>query len=145
VDQVAKNAYRLSSEVNCDKLVLLSAAYFHDVVSRFSGQGYTLAVEKSAKVAGEELRKLGLSAQCITRIQSCIRTASWEFAASGGSPDSIEAYVLRDADFLEATGAHGLARVFAFSGSAGRPINWHDVDLNFPPRLPPSLKGAKET
>jgi uncharacterized protein len=145
IEQVVENARRLSSEVECDPLILFSAAYFHDVISRFTQHGYSSAVQRSAELAGDQLRQLGVAEHHNQRIQSCIRTASWEFAVCGGQPDGIEAYVLRDADLLEATGAHGIARVFAFAGTTARPLRWCGANLEHPPRLTPNLKGADES
>jgi uncharacterized protein len=44
--------------------------------------------------------------------------------------------VLRDADWLEAIGAHGIARVFAFAGHYNVPLTFVDRDPERPPRLP---------
>lgn len=145
VQRVVKNAKILMRQVQCRPDILVPAAYFHDVVSRYSKQGYSSAVSASASVAGKHLKAMDFLPEQIADIQTCICTASWEHAVSGKEPESLEARILRDADLLEATGAHGLARVFCFAGNAAIPLRWIEVDLDSPPRLPPNLQDADPT
>jgi uncharacterized protein len=128
------------SVVHADERVTLAAAWFHDVRSRDEA-GFDLAASESAQVASRLLCSLGFSAEERERVAKCIETASWEHHLTGGYPASTEAEVLRDADWLEAMGAVGIARVFAFSGMQKLPLSFLEGDPEVPERLPTNGDG----
>lgn len=71
--------------------------------------------------ARDLLQKYELSSQQIEAILSCIDAVSF----SGGNElaiPSIEAAIMRDADRLDAIGAVGIARAFAYGGAKGRKL-----------------------
>lgn len=73
------------------------------------------------------LQSIQLDSETSSRIRSCIETVSYK----GGRMielDSIEAEIVQDADRLDALGAIGIARTFAFGGKKGHPI--YEPDLN---------------
>jgi uncharacterized protein len=140
-DLVVANVKRLLFDTPCNHQVVVAAAYLHDLKPRGSCGDYSMAPIESAELAHNVLEMIGFSTQTIADIHACIVSASWEHAATGGEPTSLESYVLRDADLLEAIGAHGIARVFLFSGYAGLPLRWLDVDITRPPRLPSNIQG----
>jgi uncharacterized protein len=57
-------------------------------------------------------------------VASAVASHSW---TGGGTPLSLEAAVVQDADRLEALGAIGVARVFATGGSFNAAL-WHPLD-----------------
>jgi uncharacterized protein len=117
-----------------DPLVLLAAAYFHDLVSlpkdhprrgessRMSAErtvellqtrfGGSEAVGRSIERAGEE-RRPGFPPEKIEGVRHAIHAHSF---SAGIKPLTAEAKILQDADRLEAIGAIGLARVFYTAG-----------------------------
>ncbi|HYA22185.1 MAG TPA: hypothetical protein VEG31_03325, partial [Thermoproteota archaeon] len=115
---------------------LALAAYLHDAVPRAQSKGrpHHLA---SAAYAESLLRSKGLPKNKSRAVRSIIEESSYEAILSGRIPSSIEARVLRDADFLEAMGARGIARAFAF-------IGWYRGEalgvLDWDPERPPDLR-----
>ena len=57
----------------------------------------------------------------IDRICEVINSASFS-QNKGRRPETVEAKVVQDADRLDAMGAIGVARTFAYGGEHGRPL-----------------------
>ena len=135
VQEVARIAKWLLTAVPAVPRIVVAAAYCHDLHSR-SSVGFAEAIPQSIRTAQGLLKEIGYSAEEIERVKQCIITSSWEHALQCGVPSSPEACVLRDADWLESIGAHGVARVFAFAGHYHVPLGFVDHDPERPPRLP---------
>jgi len=133
---VAKLCIKIGKREGADMELLALAAYLHDVVPRTKSKGrpHYLA---SAAYAESLLRSKGFSKDKSRAVRSIIEESSYEAYLSGRCPSSLEAKVLRDADFLEAMGARGIARAFAFVG-------WYRGEalgvLDWDPEKPPDLK-----
>lgn len=99
-----------------DRLVLLTSAYFHDLVSlpkdhperRSSSR---MSAEKTAFLLKEHFT--GFPPEKIEGVAHAIQAHSY---TAGIPPRTPEAKILQDADRLEAIGAIGLARVFYTAG-----------------------------
>jgi uncharacterized protein len=118
-------ATRLAEEEGADLQTVQLAALLHDVddrkLSPETCEGKLRAVN-FLKENGVENEKIQEIVEIISRIS---------FSAQLPPPDSIEGKCVRDADRLDAMGAIGIARTFAFGGSRGRRM--HDpegVDQN---------------
>ena len=118
-------ATRLAEEEGADLQTVQLAALLHDVddrkLSPETCEGKLRAVN-FLKENGVENEKIQEIVGIISRIS---------FSAQLPPPDSIEGKCVRDADRLDAMGAIGIARTFAFGGSRGRRM--HDpegVDQN---------------
>ncbi len=77
-----------------------------------------------AREAAEILREQDISAETITRVEHCIRAHRY---SNDVEPETIEAKLLCDADNLDALGAIGIARVFAYGGELASPIHGPEV------------------
>jgi len=75
------------------------------------------------------------------RILEIIDQVSFKGAGVKNSAVSIEAKIVQDADRLDAIGAIGIARTFAYGGSKGRPIYLPDIK----PELHDSFESYKKT
>jgi uncharacterized protein len=64
----------------------------------------------------------------------------------GFFPFTKEAEIVRDADWLDAIGSRGIARVFAFAASNNcETLGTVDYDIDSPPKLKMSLVGTDPT
>jgi uncharacterized protein len=124
---VVRLAKVLSAREGARLRVTVPAAYLHDVRPRSRGR-YHLHALDSALVAGRFLRRLRAFCEDeIEHIMHCIVASSYECFLQGVTPQTIESRVLRDADWLEAMGARGIARAFAFAEAHGCASFGHPV------------------
>lgn len=117
IERVYTLAVRLAESEGADVEVCALAAALHDVDDRklspdtYGNKGNARRFALSA----------GLSEQMTERIVHIIEQVSFK-GSSSVVPDSIEGMVVQDADRLDALGAVGIARCFAYGGSVGREI-----------------------
>jgi uncharacterized protein len=90
--------------------------------------------------AKEWLEKLGVDPETTSRICKIIKSVSFKGAEVKDKAESLEAKVVQDADRLDALGAIGIARCFAYGGSKGRQI----YDPNIKPIIHKSFKEFAE-
>lgn len=99
-------------------IVLLAAAYLHDIVSLPKNHpDRHLSSQLAAKEAAVILLELGFPFQHIDAVCHAIEAHSF---SANLEAKTIEAKILQDADRMEALGAIGLARVFYTSGRMER-------------------------
>lgn len=114
IERVYQNALAiLETEPEADAEVVKIAVLLHDV----SDKKYTDSKEQENKLIAE----LTLSEEKKQHIRGCIEQVSF----NGGNEleaTSLEAKIARDADRLDAIGAIGIARTFAFGGAKGRKL-----------------------
>ncbi|MCU6173493.1 phosphohydrolase [Citrobacter cronae] len=117
--RVWKTAQKLSPDASVDWLVVLTACYFHDLVSLPKNHPDR---HRSSVLAAQETRRMlrrdfpDFPQHSIPAVCHAIEAHSFSAKIA---PETIEAKIVQDADRLEALGAIGLARVFAVSGALG--------------------------
>lgn len=137
IERVRKNALEiLNTNTQADREVVELAVLLHDV----SDPKYAKNQEKSEETRIIQL--LNLPDEKVKHIKEVIRSVSF----NGGNeekPESIEAEIVRDADRLDAIGAIGIARTFAYGGAKGRKL----YDASETPRTNMSVEEyrSKET
>ncbi|MET6614326.1 phosphohydrolase [Klebsiella michiganensis] len=115
--RVWATAQQLAEETAADRLVILTACYFHDIDSLAKNHPER---SRSSAMAAEKTLAILQSAfpdfppERYAAVLHAIEAHSFSAAIA---PQSEEAKIVQDADRLEALGAIGLARVFAVSGA----------------------------
>ncbi|MEI7412283.1 phosphohydrolase [Pectobacterium aroidearum] len=110
-------AQRLAEDTDANRLVILTACYFHDIVSLAKNHperrcSSAMAAEKTLDILQSTFPDF--PADRYPAVQHAIEAHSFSAAIT---PQSEEAKIVQDADRLESLGAIGLARVFAVSGA----------------------------
>lgn len=125
VERVTALAVELAHREGADPYICELAALLHDVPDEKLNESLEAGM---AKLNGW-LDRQQLEPDVKEAVVSIIRTIS--FAGGDRSPvSSLEAQVVQDADRLDALGAIGIARTFAFAGARGREM----YDPSLPPR-----------
>jgi uncharacterized protein len=110
-----------------DPLILLTAAYFHDLVSLPKNSPERSASSfMSAETTAQLLTDVftGFPPEKIEGVRHAIHAHSFSAQVQ---PETLEAKILQDADRMEALGAIGLARVFYTAGQLSQPL-FHGKD-----------------
>ena len=122
--RVYKNAMKIADKEKCNKRMVALASLLHDVddVKLFDSEDY------------ENAKKIMQSAQVdedtIEKVVEIIKTVSFRGRESI-VPDTIEGKVVQDADRLDAIGAIGIARAFAYGGNKERCMYDPNVPICF--------------
>lgn len=114
-ERVYKTALILARREGADRGITALAAILHDVDDRKLSPETAL----TKKNAADFLSRHGVSGEMAALILGIIGDVSF---SGGRIPDSIEGKCVQDADRLDAIGAIGIARAFAYGGSRGRPL-----------------------
>ncbi|SHF55411.1 HD domain-containing protein [Ornithinibacillus halophilus] len=117
-----KRVVRLSKEIaiseKADPFICEIVAWLHDVGDKKLFSNPNKAVDDMNQM----LSSIKLSNHIIEEINHTIQDISFK---KGSVPDTLEGKVVQDADRLDAIGAIGIARTFAYGGAKGQLIN-HD-------------------
>jgi uncharacterized protein len=114
-------AERLAREEGADLEIVHTAALLHDVARVREGR---LLVDHAA--AGADVARQLLAHYPADRVEAVAHAIAAHRFRSGPAPQTVEAKVLHDADKLDAIGAVGVARAFAFGGHEGQRL-WATV------------------
>src|SRR5690554_5232691 len=127
IDRVRKNALRIAKAESAD-LHLVGLAALHDIADhKFHDNDLTLG----AITAKEWIVKYGGDELTANRVAEIVSQVSYQGSGVDTPVSSLEAACVQDADRLDAIGAIGIARAFAFGGSRNREI--------YNPNKPPNL------
>ncbi|WP_310392589.1 HD domain-containing protein [Hymenobacter sp.] len=114
-------AQRLAvSTPEADRDVTELSALLHDIADwKFHDGDY----EAGPRAAREWLRSQAAPEELIARVETVIREVSFKGLGVPTPVSSVEAALVQDADRLDAIGAIGIARAFAYGGHKGRPLH----------------------
>lgn len=118
VDRVRRNALLIAeSEKKGDIFIIEMSALLHDIPD----EKLNLSAEEGQKRLYQFLEDIQLPADINTKIIDVINSISFR----GGEKKALttwEAKIVQDADRLDAIGAIGISRAFAYGGKKGQPI-----------------------
>lgn len=119
IERVFKLSEYIAQKEICNLFEVQLTALFHDVADwKFSADSDA----ETAQIVNQQLKAFNLPQNQIDRIIENISQISFKGAGVHTNPKSIEAKIVQDADRLEAIGAIGIARTFAYGGNKNRQI-----------------------
>lgn len=135
--RVWRNAIAICEQENADLFIVQLAALLHDLDDwKFNESGDETPLRARAWLDSCSVDPV--TAQAVCRI---IQRVSYKGAGVEDTMDSLEGFIVQDADRLDAIGAIGIARAFAYGGYRNRPL--YDPDL--PPRIHASFEEYKNS
>jgi uncharacterized protein len=136
IDRVRRLALRLAREEEAtgaalDVRVIELAALLHDLEDwKFAGGDETAA----PRAAAAWLTERGVDPETIAHVANIVGTLSFKGAGVPTPMATTEGAIVQDADRLDAIGAIGIGRTFAYGGSRGHPM--------YDPDTQPELHGS---
>lgn len=125
IDRVRRLAVELGQREGADLFVVELAALLHDIADWKFHDG---DLEVGPREASEWLAKCGVAPEVIDRVGEIVRTLSFKGAGVPTPMASLEGEVVQDADRLDALGAIGIARAFAYGGHQNREMHDPEAD-----------------
>lgn len=126
--RVWKSAVRLAGAEGADLYVVQLAALLHDIADwKFHGGDLTAG----PRVAREWLEQHDVAPDVTEHVCEIIGQLSYKGSGVATDMPTLEGKVVQDADRLDAIGAMGIARAFAYGG--------HDGRLLYDPEQPPEI------
>lgn len=136
--RVWKTACLIGEAEGADLFTVQLGALLHDVADwKFHGGDDGAGPRK----AREWLESRKVPETAIAHVCTIIREVTFKGAGVPTPASSLEGMVVQDADRLDALGAMGIARAFAYGGYKGHPM--HDPEM--PPRLHASFEDYKKS
>ena len=133
IARVRRLAGRLASEEGANREIVELAALVHDIADwKFTDGDESVG----PRAAAELLRREGCAEEVVREVADIVATVSFKGAGVATPMRTLEGQCVQDADRLDAIGAIGIARCFAYGGYKGRPLHTPDV--------PPVLHENKE-
>ena len=114
--RVYRNAMAIAEGETCDPAIVALAALLHDA------DDHKLFDTKDNANARAFLRTQGVPDEMADRICEAVNAVSFS-QNRGKRPETIEGKIVQDADRLDAIGAVGVARTFAYGGEHGRSLD----------------------
>ncbi len=137
VYRVWKNAQHIAKEEEVDSFVVELAALLHDIADYKNHGGDDNIGPRKAK---EWLLSLNVDEEICDHVASIIKGASFKGANVSSAMNTKEGKVVQDADRLDAIGAIGIARTFAYGGNKSRQL----YDPNSKPTMHNSFEEYKK-
>lgn len=117
IERVVNNAQKILPFETADNLKVIVSAWLHDIGDYKLNNGK----DKTKEIVFPLLISLEFSEDFAEEIIQIISEVSYK-GGHNSTPSSLEAKIVQDADRLDAIGAVGIARAFAYGGSKGREL-----------------------
>lgn len=125
IERVYNLSKYIDEKENADLFIVEMTALLHDI----DDWKFSKGTDTNTTVTENFLTSINVSTDDINKIISIIKTMSFKGGVVDSSQSSIEGKVVQDVDRLDAIGAIGIARTFAYGGNKGRQI--------YNPSIPP--------
>ncbi len=144
VEAVVVLARQIAKKEGANLRIVVPAAYFHDFAPR-QHESFHFHTDDSAGAAATFLSENGFDTDEIAAIVHCIVASEFSSCLLGIEPRTLDAKVVRDADFLESMGARGIARAFSFAGKHCKTLGSVDYEPSSPPFVQHNIMAPDET
>ena len=114
IHRVRQMALKISDTEGGNRFIIEMSALLHDL------DDWKLNPENEPSKADAWLKNIGITSDASKSILEIIDQVSFKGAGSKNKATTTEAKIVQDADRLDAIGAIGIARAFAYGGSKGR-------------------------
>lgn len=126
IERVWKTAKYIAQFENTNLLVVELSALLHDIADHKFVENHH---EEAEKKVTQILSDFPISKDDLVHIIYIVQHCSFKGGVEANKINTKEGFIIQDADKLDAIGAIGIARTFAYGGSKGSPI----YDPNIPP------------
>ena len=124
INRVRRLAKQIAAAEGGNQNVAELAALVHDIADwKFHGGDDSVGPREAEYLLREE----GAAPEIVEHVVNIVRTISFKGAGVVTAMKTLEGRCVQDADRLDAIGAIGIARCFAYGGHAGRPMYDPDV------------------
>jgi uncharacterized protein len=124
VDRVTKLSLYIAQQENANMFIVELAALLHDIADhKFHNGDETIG----PRVARQWLESINVSSDVVDQICDIIATISFRGAKVQTKMKTLEGQIVQDADRIDALGAIGIARCFAYGWFKHNPI--YDPDI----------------
>jgi uncharacterized protein len=130
--RVWKTALAICEAEHADKFIVELAALLHDL----DDWKFNESEDETPQRAKAWMQTCGLESKTIDRVCEIIMHISYKGAQVENRMNSFEGFIVQDADRLDAIGAIGIGRAFAYGGFKNRQM--------YDPDSPPNLHGSFE-
>jgi len=135
--RVWKNAITICEHERADSFVVQLAALLHDL----DDWKFNASEDETPLRAKAWLDSLSVDSSVTDAVCRIIMHISYKGAGVENKMDSLEGFIVQDADRLDAIGAIGIARAFAYGGYKNRPM----YDPDSPPQMHSSFEEYKNS
>lgn len=119
IERVWKNAKLIASKENCNSFIVELGALLHDIADHKFVDNYNEEAERRTRSL---LENLEVSERDIDAVLHIVHNCSFKGGIGENKMASKEGLVVQDADRLDAIGAIGIARTFAYGAKHGNAI-----------------------
>lgn len=137
IHRVWKNSVAICEHEKADKVIVQLAALLHDL----DDWKFNDSEDETPHRARAWLDSLNLDPSITAAVCAIIRHISYKGAGVENKMDSLEGFIVQDADRLDAIGAIGIARAFAYGGYKNRKM----YDPESPPHMQASFDEYKNS
>lgn len=125
IERVHTNALKIHEKEGGNREVISLLAILHDVSDHKLNGG---KLNHGGVEAASIMRKIGVDNDIINKVSPLVDEISFKGAGVSDQNSCLESKIVQDADRLDAIGAIGIARAFAYGGSRGRPMYSPEVN-----------------
>jgi len=138
IERVLNTALKIAREENADLFIVELGALLHDIADwKFNGGDENAGPD----TARAWLMQLNVDEETVNYVCDIIKHISFKGAGVDSKMKTKEGQCVQDADRLDAMGAIGIARAFAYGGHKGRELH----NPNIPPEKHDSFEQYKKS